>query len=148
MKRKFTQKGVLLALALLAAMTTPAAGSGAAPGSAAPASQSSGGYPPSVLTTAAERAPAAVPTLTNHVGQPGDGTEQQLPLGVGLIGVGLLGLAIGLATLLAKRGEPAAAVGAYMITSATTPVPAQPGGRTRFTLLWDDRRGGRSSLRP
>ena len=95
-----------------------------------------------MLTTAGERAPAEVPTLTNDVGQPGDRAEQQLPLGVGLIGVGVLGLAIGLATLLATRREPAAPADRYVSTpAATAPVPEQPGGGTRVTLMRDDRRG-------
>lgn len=141
MKPKFTpKKAGLLALALLAAMTAPATVHGATPVSAAPAGQPRGDQQASRLTTADDRVSLAeVPTLTNRVGQLSDGAEQQLSLGVGLIGVGLLALAIGLARLRAARREPPAAADPYASTSSAT--AAQPGVGTRFTLMRDDRRG-------
>ena len=39
---------------------------------------------------------AGLPTLTNDVGQPSGGTESQLPVGLGLLAVGLLGVGYGL----------------------------------------------------
>ncbi|HEV2786219.1 MAG TPA: hypothetical protein VGV67_07530, partial [Solirubrobacteraceae bacterium] len=45
------------------------------------------------------QAPAQVPTLTNDVGQRGGGAERQLPLGIALLTLGLLGLVFGVAKM-------------------------------------------------
>jgi hypothetical protein len=47
--------------------------------------------------------PGRLPTLTNDVGQPGSGPESQLPLGIGLLGLGMLGLAFGMLRLTPQR---------------------------------------------
>ena len=43
------------------------------------------------------------PTLTNDIGQPSDGAEWQLPVGIGLLAVGLLGLLCGHAAIVSTR---------------------------------------------
>ena len=55
------------------------------------------------ITTAVASAAEHVPTLTNDVGQPAGGAEQQLPLGLGLLTIGVLGLVIGLAAGRSQR---------------------------------------------
>lgn len=61
MKRKFTPNAALLALALLAAMATPAAAHGATRVSPALTPQASGSHPASGLTAAADRPPRGGP---------------------------------------------------------------------------------------
>ena len=56
---------------------------------------------------------AKSPTLTNDIGRPGDGADWQLPIGIDLLAVGLLGLGFGLAMVLSTRRRAIArAVGA------------------------------------
>ena len=122
----FTHKADLLTLALLAVMTAPATAHAATPASAPAASQWSGGHLASQPTTAADSgSPAGAPTLTNHVG---GGTEQQLAFGVAPMGLGLLGLAVGLASLLATRRQPPAPPDAH---SRAAQPDGSPGGAFR-----------------
>ena len=69
------------------------------------------------ITTAVASAAEHVPTLTNDVGQPAGGAESQLPLGIGLLAIGVLGIVLGLAAGRVQRrartqrlsGRPSAA---------------------------------------
>ncbi|MDP8907957.1 MAG: hypothetical protein M3N47_02320, partial [Chloroflexota bacterium] len=112
-----------MTLALLGAMTAPATPHAARPAPAAHTSQSSDAYPAGQLTTA-DRASSAGPTLTNDARQPRGGSEQQLPLGIALMGLGVLGLAVGLATLLTTRREPPAPPDARSIAAQPDGCPA------------------------
>lgn len=55
------------------------------------------------VTTAVASAAEHVPTLTDDVGQPPGGAEQQLALGIGLLTIGVLGLVVGLVIGLSQR---------------------------------------------
>lgn len=66
---------------------------------AAPSANSCSDRPLSTSATANHFATSReIPTLTNDVGQPSSGAGLQLPLGIGLVAVGLLGLVYGLTT--------------------------------------------------
>lgn len=55
---------------------------------------------------------AKSPTLTNDIGQPREGAEWQLPVGLGLLAAGLLGVVYGLATIGSTRRRAIAHAGA------------------------------------
>ena len=50
---------------------------------------------------------AEIPTLTNNIAQPNGGAEPQLPIGIGLLAIGLLGLVLGLAAFQKPAPTPA-----------------------------------------
>ncbi|MGH2839964.1 MAG: hypothetical protein ACRDKY_03965 [Solirubrobacteraceae bacterium] len=74
----------LALLGVLAALVVGYAGIQAAPASAAAADQ-------------------GTPTLINDVGQPDGGAGSQLPLGLGLLGLGVLGLVYGVTGTMRDR---------------------------------------------
>lgn len=100
MSSTFTRGRIISTLALLAVLAAAAA----AP--AAPANKESADRSLSVSANAGYVAsPAKSPTLTNHIGQPSGGAEWQLPVGIGLLALGLLGLGYGLAAVLSMRRQ-------------------------------------------
>ena len=97
-----TQSGASLRLVLLAVLAAMLVGvliAAASPASSAAAEVrlAASGQP------GHEASPGRVATLTNDVGQPSGGPESQLPIGVGLIGLGVLGLAFGMLRLTPQR---------------------------------------------
>ena len=101
-----TTRGVVASrrVALLAVLAAVAVGLPAT-ALAAPLTDSSADRALSTSATANQFAASGeIPTLTNDVGQPSSGVGLQLPLGIGLLAVGLLGLVYGLAAQLTTSG--------------------------------------------
>ena len=94
----YTRRRSVLTLALLAALAVLTATCMANSASAATESKISSDRS---LYQSANPGPssAEVSTLTNNVGQPSASAEGQLPLGIGLLAIGLLGLVYGLAAI-------------------------------------------------
>lgn len=102
MKDKLRRNYSIPALALLVA--TVGVGYGAMPAAAAPASATGTDYRPSVWAEESAGASAEqAPRLTESAGQAQGGTGSQLPIGLGLVGLGVLGLVYGLAKQIGKR---------------------------------------------
>ena len=99
---RYTRRRSVSVLALPAALPVLTATCMASSASAATDSKiSSDGS----LYQAANPGPSSVevPTLNNNVGQTRESAEKQLPLGIGLLAVGLLGLVYGLAAIVSAR---------------------------------------------
>lgn len=103
-------------LALLAAVAVVAAASTADSAAAATQTKISSDRRPYHSVNASPSSSAEVPTLTNDVGRSFGSAEGQLPLGIGLLAVGLLGLVYGLAATLSTR--PMRPVGAVLTSGA------------------------------
>ena len=93
----------MCAAAALACLAVPAA-------SVAADGRTDGTYRASEWAQTGDLAAANSPTLTNGVGDLDDNAGSQLPLGLGLLGAGVVGLACGLALL--ARARPADLVSA------------------------------------
>lgn len=92
------------ALALAGALAALGVACLAMPTAAAQADEAGGDYRPSDWAESSEAVSSAdIPTLTNDVGRPEGHAGSQLPLGLGLLAVGLVGLACGLAGMLTRR---------------------------------------------
>ncbi len=98
-----TRRRTVSVLALLAALAVVAAAGMANSASAATQSKVSSDRWLYQSASAGPSSSAEVSTLTNNVGQPGGSAEGQLPLGIGLLAVGLLGLVCGLVALRSTR---------------------------------------------
>ena len=99
-------------LALVGVLAVLGIGSVAIPtvaSAVAPAGPADADYRPSAWAPASDAASSGkAPSLTNHVGMPGNGSDSELWLGYALLGVSLLVLAGGLAARATQRRRPAA----------------------------------------
>ena len=104
MRSSFTRVLSVLTLTLLAVLATSGSGHAVTAALASPANKASADRSLSASVNAGYVAfSAKSPTLTSDIAQPSDGTEQQLPAGIGLLAVGLLGLVYGVVALLLPR---------------------------------------------
>lgn len=106
MKRRSTRsrrisKLALLAVLALVVVSAPTATSAATASTNAPDRWLSEPADAGHVASSAE-----IPTLTNDIGQPDGGAEWQLPVGVGLLAAGQVGLVYGLTTRLASDRRP------------------------------------------
>ena len=99
----YARKRTVSVLALLAALAVVAAAGMANSAVATAQSKPSSDRWQYQSAYAATSSSAEVSTLTNNVRQPGSSAEGQLPLGIGLLAVGLLGLGYGVVALLVPR---------------------------------------------
>ncbi len=104
MRSSSTRALSISALALLAVLAPMAGGHSTTAAFAAPANNPSDDRSLSESTNVGFVASSTKsPTLTNDIDQPSDGANWQLPVGIGLLAVGLLGLLYGLATIVSTR---------------------------------------------
>src|SRR5688500_4906010 len=97
---------MISAFALLAVLVSVACAHAASPASAVPVNQPRADHSLAASATAGYVASSAdSPTLTSDLRQPSGGAERQLPVGIGLLAVGLLGLVYSLVTLLLPRRQ-------------------------------------------
>lgn len=99
----YARKRTVSVLALLAALAVVAVAGMANSAVATAQSKPSSDRWQSQSAYAATSSSAEVSTLTNNVRQPSSSAEGQLPLGIGLLAVGLLGLGYGVVALLVPR---------------------------------------------
>ena len=99
----YTRKRTVSVLALLAALAVVAAAGMASSASATTQSNASSERWLYQSANADPPSSAEASTLTNNVGQPGGSAEGQLPLGIGLLAIGLVGLVYGVVALLLPR---------------------------------------------
>ena len=97
MRDKLRSKRSIPALALLVTVAAVGVGFGATPAAAAPTGGPGNDYRPSAWAKASDAASAEkAPSLTDSVRQPEGGTGSQLPIGLALMGLGVLWLVYGL----------------------------------------------------
>ena len=105
MRAKFKSKSSIPALAL--AMAAIAVGSAASPAAAspvAPAVKADGEYSPSIWAEGGGVGVSGETTsITSDAADPGSGTGSQLPIGLGLLGLGLVALVAAMATKASLR---------------------------------------------
>lgn len=123
MRHRLVRKAGIPALALIGVLAV------AAPATAAPANETGGEQRLSPWAEASDANPAGkTPAINNDVGQPEGGTGSQLPLGLGLLGMGLLALVYGLGAEGRKRRAGASRSDAH---AAKQPMARRPLAETR-----------------
>lgn len=106
MRSSFTRALTASSLTLLAVLATAGSGHATTAALAAPANKASADRSLSASAIAGYAAySVGSPTLTTDIGQPSDGAGRQLPVGIGLLAVGLLGVVYSVVTLLLPRRQ-------------------------------------------
>lgn len=104
MSTSFTRGRILSTFTLLAVLVSVAGSHAATAAAPAPANKPSAERSLSASADAGYVAFSAnSPTLTSDIGQPSNIAERQLPVGIGLLAVGLVGLSYALVALLLPR---------------------------------------------
>ena len=107
MRDSVTRNGGISTLALAGVLAALGVGCAVMGTAAAQADETGGDYRPSDWAEASDAASSAdIPSLTNDVGRPEGHAGSQLPLGLGLLALGLVGLVCGLAATLTRRLGP------------------------------------------
>lgn len=104
MRDTVTRNGGVSGLALAGVLAALWVGCAVMPTAAAQADETGADYRPSDWAEASDGVSSAeIPSLTNDVGRPEGHAGSQLPLGLGLLALGLVGLVCGLAATLTRR---------------------------------------------